>query len=124
MATRSPVSWPESTTMHRFLLSFVAALAIVQAQPVSRADYFESKVRPILIARCSSCHGDKVQMSGIQLTSKDGLHRSGVVVPGDPDASRFIQAVRRTGKIKMPPDTKLADQELAALERWVKEGAY
>ena len=63
-------------------------------------------------------------MGGIQLTSKDGLHRSGVVVPGDLTASRLVQAVRQTGKIKMPPDAKLADRELQAIEQWVAEGAF
>ena len=99
------------------------AVAFMQAQPANRADFFESRIRPVLVARCASCHGDKVQMAGIQLTSKDGLHRSGVVVPGNPGASRMVGALRHTGKIKMPPDGKLAGQEIEAIERWIKDGA-
>src|SRR4051812_49944933 len=88
------------------------------------ADLFESKIRPLFISRCSSCHGDQVQMGGLRLTSKDSVHASGVIVPGDPAASRLIQAVRQTGKIKMPPNGKLEDRELEALERWVAAGAF
>jgi cytochrome c553 len=107
---------------HTAILIFV--LASIQAQAADRADFFEAKIRPLLLARCASCHGDKVQMAGIQLTSKDGLHRSGAVVPGDLSASRLVQAVRRTGKIKMPPDAALADREIQAIERWVTDGAF
>jgi hypothetical protein len=109
--------------MRKLALSLVFSVACIQAQAADRTDFFETKIRPLLLARCASCHGDKVQMAGIRLTSKDGLHRSGVVVPGDPAASRMVQAVRRTGKIKMPPDAKLADREIEAIERWVADGA-
>jgi hypothetical protein len=110
--------------MSKLALSLILSLASLQARAADRADFFEVKIRPLLIARCASCHGDKVQMGGIQLTSKDGLHRSGVIVPGDLTASRLVQAVRQTGKIKMPPDAKLADRELQAIEHWVAEGAF
>ena len=106
------------------VLILALSLASIQAHAADRADFFEKKIRPLLIARCASCHGDKVQMGGIQLTSKDGLHRSGVVMPGDLTGSRLVQAVRQTGKIKMPPDSKLADRELQAIEQWVAEGAF
>ena len=97
--------------------------AAVFAQGPNQADFFESKVRPVLVSRCGSCHGDKTQMGGKQLTTKDGMHRSGVVTPGDPEQSRLIQAVRYAGKIKMPPAGKMPDAEIAALERWVAGGA-
>src|SRR5689334_13913449 len=90
--------------MRTLTLSLVLSLTCSHALAADRADFFEAKIRPLLITRCASCHGDKVQMGGIQLTSKDGLHRAGVVVPGDLTASRLVQAVRQTGKIKMPPD--------------------
>ena len=109
--------------MRKRILILIFLFAGGHAQAMDRTDFFEKKIRPLLISRCSSCHGDKVQMAGIQLTSKDGLHRSGVVVAGDPQASRLVQAVRHAGKIKMPPDAKLPDREIEALERWVTDGA-
>jgi hypothetical protein len=99
-------------------------IAIVAcAAQTPNSDLFEAKVRPILMSRCGSCHGDKIQMGGKQLTSKDGIQKAGVVVPGDADASALIQAVRYTGRIKMPPTGKLPQPEISALERWVAEGA-
>ena len=44
-------------------------------------------------------------------------------MPGHPDESRLIEAVRQTGDVQMPPDGKLTDAQVAALERWIKLGA-
>jgi len=98
-------------------------VALVQAQPRDGVEFFESKVRPILINRCGTCHGDKTQMGGKQLTSKDGMHRAGVVMAGNPDESPLIKAIRYDGKTKMPPTGKLAETEISALEKWVAGGA-
>src|SRR4051812_39503224 len=103
------------------LFVFAWAVSARSAQP-DRTEFFETKIRPLLTARCSSCHGEKVQMGGIRLTSKEGLHVAGVVFPGDPPASRLLQAIRHTGKVKMPPDGKLADREIEAVERWIADG--
>src|SRR6185295_13964370 len=92
-------------------------------QTEAKADYFESRVRPVLLARCSSCHGDRVQMSQKQFTTRSGMHQSGAVVAGDPSASSLIQAVRYGGKVKMPPAAKLPEAEIEALEKWVRDGA-
>lgn len=108
--------------MRSLLFFFIAGLSVTSAQ-TDRTDFFEAKVRPLLVSRCASCHGDKVQMGGIQLTSKDGMHVSGTVVPGDPASSRLVQALRYNGKIKMPPDGKLGDSDIAALESWIAQGA-
>ncbi len=93
------------------------------ARSAGSGDFFESKVRPVLAARCSPCHGDKVRMADKQLTTREGMHRSGAVVAGDPGASPLIRAVRYDGKVKMPPSGKLPAGEIAALEKWVRDGA-
>ncbi len=98
-------------------------LPLCQGQSDGKADYFESKVRPVFLARCSSCHGDKVRMSEKQFTTRDGMRQSGAVVAGDPAASSLIQAVRYSGKFKMPPAAKLPEAEIEALEKWVRDGA-
>src|ERR1700681_4939136 len=63
-------------------------------------DFFESKVRPILVNNCSVCHGDAA-MSGLRVDSRDGLLKGGsmgpAIIPGDPDASLLIRSVRQTG---------------------------
>jgi hypothetical protein len=62
-------------------------------------------------------------MAGKRFTTRDGMHVSGAIVPGDPSASRLIQAVQYEGKIKMPPTGKLPDAEIGNLIRWISEGA-
>lgn len=105
----------------RSLALLVAAACAVSGQ--DGADFFESKVRPVLISRCGSCHGDKTQMAGRQFTTRDGMHRSGAVVAGDAGASRLIEVIGYSGKVKMPPGGKLPPTEIEALTKWVAEGA-
>ncbi|HEY1066669.1 MAG TPA: c-type cytochrome domain-containing protein, partial [Pirellulales bacterium] len=62
------------------------------------AEFFESKVRPLLVKRCLECHGDdpKDVRGGLSLTNRAGWVVGGdtgpAIVPGDPDKSLFIQA--------------------------------
>jgi mono/diheme cytochrome c family protein len=92
-----------------------------------QAEYFESRVRPILADNCFSCHGSKKQMSGLRLDSSEMIRKGGdsgpVVKAGDPDNSPLIQAIRQTGELKMPPKKKLSHEAIATLTTWVKMGA-
>jgi hypothetical protein len=92
-----------------------------------RVDFFEKSVRPVLVARCSGCHGADKQWAGLRLDTAAGLRTGGesgaVVVPGDPESSRMIVAVRRQGDLQMPPDDPLPAGEVAALVGWVRSGA-
>jgi hypothetical protein len=67
-------------------------------------------------------------MGGLQLDSKEHLMAGGksgpVVVPGDPDSSRLVNAVSYTRAVKMPPSGKLSDADLAALRKWIQDGAH
>ena len=90
--------------------------------------FFESQVRPLLAARCLECHGDKKQESGLRLDSRATVLLGGdsgtpAVVPGKPDESLLIAAVRHTGDYQMPPTGKLSDEQIAALTRWVEMGS-
>ncbi len=108
----------------RFTLVILSLLSLsASAQTPAQLDFFESKVRPILVNRCGSCHGDKAKMGGVQLISRDGLHTSGVVIPGDVESTRLIRAVRYADRIKMPPTGKLPGVEIDALVKWVADGA-
>jgi cytochrome c553 len=112
--------------------SLLAAVALIAAAPASGAepignDYFEKKVRPVLVANCVSCHGPKKQKGGLRLDAKAAFAKGGdngpAIVPGDPTKSLLVQAVGYGGEIKMPPKGKLADAEIATLTAWVKGGA-
>ena len=88
---------------------------------------FESRVRPLLVAKCQGCHGDKVAEAGLRLDSRRSLLAGSdtgpVVVPGDAAQSRLVAAVRHTDDMAMPPDEKLSAEEIATLENWVAAGA-
>lgn len=91
--------------------------------------HFESAVRPLLLDRCSSCHGADTREGSLRLDTADGLTTGGmsgpVVIPGEPDRSLLIQAVQRLGDLKMPPeeDDRLTGTEIQKLIQWVEQGA-
>ncbi|MEY3141845.1 MAG: hypothetical protein RLY21_338 [Planctomycetota bacterium] len=92
--------------------------------------FFESKIRPILIANCYGCHSVSSGKSkgGLRLDTRDGMLKGGdsgpSVVPGDVDSSLLIRAIRYLDSdYEMPPAGKLKDAEIALLEEWVAMGA-
>ena len=107
--------------------SHASAPAMVKvAASDTEADFFENKVRPILANSCYDCHADSAS-GGLRLDSKTAFEQGGahgaLIVPGDPDKSLLIQAVRQTGALKMPKGGKLQEDEVATLVEWVKKGA-
>jgi hypothetical protein len=89
--------------------------------------FFEEKVRPVLAARCWECHGEKKQESGLRLDSRQGVLDGGdsgerAVVPSEPDRSLLVKAINHVGDYHMPPTTKLAGEQIAALTEWIKLG--
>src|SRR5262245_13762470 len=109
-----------------FLLILLASAGAI-AKPADGGEFFESKIRPVLADNCFACHGPKMQMAGLNLSTAAGLlkgsEKGPVVIKGDPEASRLIQAVGYEGALKMPPDGKLKDQQIADLKEWVRIGA-
>ena len=97
------------------------------AVSAEQSAFFESKVRPLLVAKCFSCHGDRDKRGGLRLDSREAILKGGakgpILVVGDPAASRLIAAVGYEGALKMPPVGKLRADEIAALTAWVKMGA-
>ncbi len=91
-------------------------------------EFFETKIRPLLVEHCYSCHSEKSEklQAGLYLDRADGLIQGGesgpAVVPGKPDESLLVRAVRYEEN-EMPPDGKLSDAEIAALTKWVELGA-
>ena len=114
------------------LLSF-AALALaahVRAAPDDDGAFFRDRVLPVLEARCFECHGPEARRAkgGLRLNGREALLVGGssgpAVVPGDPDASLLVSAVRRSDpELAMPPKFVLPDDELAVLVEWVRRGA-
>ena len=102
--------------------------AAVKLTP-SEQSFFESKIRPLLIKHCQSCHSsEKTPMGGLQLDSRKGWmtggSRGSAIVPGQPEQSLLIQAIRyQDPELAMPPQGILSPQEIEALEQWVLLGA-
>src|SRR4051794_36104922 len=92
--------------------------------------FFESKVRPILADRCYECHSAaKKVKGGLRLDTKEGWQTGGdsgpALVPGTPDKSLLIEAIRYGDlDMQMPPKKKLPEEEIAVLEQWIREGAF
>ncbi len=115
--------------MTRFRLSIFVFLfaAALTAQTQASSEFFEKKIRPILVNNCQGCHNSKAKTAGLDLTSAEGFTHGGqngpIVAGSDPEASRLIKAVSYNESQKMPPTGKLKDEEIADLTTWVKMGA-
>jgi len=111
-------------------ISFFAFSATASAaKPTAKqVEFFEKKVRPILIARCYKCHSKdaKKVKGGLLLDTKAGWMSGGesgpAISPGDVKDSLLIQAINFDG-LEMPPKGKLPSSEIALLTKWVKMGA-
>src|SRR5262245_38840809 len=106
----------------------VAAPALAAGTPPSReaVEFFESKVRPILVEQRDSCHGEKQQSSGRRLgrqaAALNGTDAGPVGAPGEPEKSPLVKAIRHSGEIKMPPQKPLPPDAVDALTTWIKLG--
>ena len=92
--------------------------------------FFEQNIRPLLAEKCYACHSAKISpaQGGLRLDTRVGWMQGSangmVVMPGEPDKSRLVQAIRhQPGIAAMPPTGKLLDREIALLAEWVKRGA-
>lgn len=96
--------------------------------PKQHLDFFESRIRPVLVKRCYECHSadaDELQ-GGLFLDSRAGITQGGESGPlldmDTPEASLLLQALRHED-LEMPPDRKLPEPVIADFEQWVKLGA-
>ncbi len=116
------------------LAPLVLVLALAPAGRLSAADavgveFFEKKVRPVLVEHCYSCHSvqAKKKRGGLYLDSRAGLLKGGdsgpALVPGKPEQSLLVKALRHQGELKMPPKGALPAAVVADLARWVQMGA-
>ena len=93
----------------------------------AQIDFFENKVRPILVEHCLECHGakkDKLR-GGLRLTSRQEILEGGDsgagAISGDPDASLLMSAVHYDD-FEMPPAGQLPEEEIAVLAKWIRTG--
>ena len=101
-----------------------------QEPDAGAAAFFESKIRPTLANRCYACHSAQAKQAqgGLRLDTREGLRRGGnsgtAVVPGEPERSLLIKAIRYADEaLQMPPGARLSAEEVADFEAWVRMGA-
>jgi hypothetical protein len=122
--------------MLRQLVWTIASCVSVGAFPLARssgtdvparADFFEQRVRPVLVERCIRCHGPDKQKGGLRLDSSSALRKGSdngpVITPTDLDNSPLLRAIRYESSPKMPPGEKLPPAAIEALTTWVKNDA-
>ena len=102
----------------------LAALPVL-AQP--GPEFFETKIRPVLAANCYACHGAKMLLSGLDLSTAasfaKGGERGSLVDRANPENSLLLKAISYLGDFKMPPSGKLKPDQIENITAWVKSGA-
>ena len=95
-----------------------------------RIEFFEKKVRPVLVDNCYTCHSaDTNAKGGLRVDDRNGLLQGGnsgpAVVPGKPEKSLLIQAVRhdRRSHENAAEEAALDREQIADLSHWIKDGA-
>jgi hypothetical protein len=107
------------------------ATLLVSAIPVradEATDFFEKRIRPVLVHHCYECHSTKsrIVQANLYVDSREGLRAGGdsgpAVVPKKPDESLLLTALRYDG-LEMPPKGKLPDAIVADFAKWIELGA-
>ena len=97
-----------------------------------KLDFFESKIRPVLVERCYECHSSQTkpnELGGkLRLDSAPSIARGGSLGPallaGNPNESLLIKAIEYNDSgFQMPPDSKLTNEQIADFKQWIAEGA-
>jgi hypothetical protein len=118
------------TFAHLFAFGFLGGVAPLHAQSSAGIDFFEKKIRPVLVEHCYACHSESAKKTrgDLRLDTRDATRKGGqsgpAVVPGKIQDSLLLQAIRHTSPdLKMPPKGKLPDAVLADFEAWIRMGA-
>lgn len=117
----------------RCLIALVSMCSIgmprlVWATEAATLEFFESRIRPVLIEHCYECHSDKTDDVGgsLWLDSAQGMSEGGdsgpAITPGDIDGSLLISAIRYESS-EMPPSGRLPNHVIEDFEQWVRDGA-
>lgn len=121
----------------RFITAFFATISLtmsVHAEPNAEEaapagiEFFERKIRPVLIQHCYECHSSdsKKVKGGLLLDTREATRAGGdsgpTVVPGTPDESLILDALRYES-FEMPPSGRLPETVIADFEKWIAMGA-
>ena len=111
----------------RLSILCVGLLAVTGRAADPKTEFFETKIRPVLVEQCLSCHGEKKQSGGLRLDTRQATLKGGdtgpALVAGKPAESLIIKAIKQDGELKMPPKGKLSASVVADLSKWIETGA-
>ncbi len=119
---------PLPRTRILLILAATTANAAVPLPP-EQAEFFETKIRPVLASECQECHDAKKQKGGLRLDYRDGWKKGGdsgdAIIPGQPAKSLLLKSFRHEDPdLKMPlKRPKLSDAVIADFEKWIAMGA-
>ena len=120
--------------MYRIFAVFLLASPAFSAEPITafdkaNLDLYKQKVVPILNENCMKCHGDKPEKlsGGLDLRTRASLLAGGdtgpAAIPGKAKESLLVIAIRHAKEgYEMPPNSKLKDDQIAVLVKWVDNG--
>jgi hypothetical protein len=104
------------------------AAAPAPARADGDEDLFETKIRPVLMRTCFKCHGGEKVSARLRVDARESLLKGGdrgpAIVPGNPEASLLVQALRHADPdLRMPPKERLPEAVTETFARWIKAGA-
>ena len=113
----------------RPLALLLAAVAGAAAQS-PEIEFFERRIRPVLVEHCEVCHSSRLAepMGGLRVDSRDRLLAGGAsgpaLVPGSPERSLVMTALGYLDPVlKMPPAGRLPDRVVEDFRAWIASGA-
>lgn len=114
--------------MRSWFVVLISGFPLLAVEPTPKQiEFFENKIRPVLVEQCQSCHGEKKQQGGLRVDSKADLRKGGdsgpALVPGKASASLLVKVLKHEGDTKMPPKAKLPDRIVADFSMWIDDGA-
>src|SRR6185503_3781923 len=102
----------------------------VAATPLRAADKpvsFTTDIRPVFENSCWKCHGGAVQLSRLDLRTRDAALKGGArgpaIQPGKAEESRLYRVIAGLEKPSMPMDGKLTAEQIAIIRDWINQGA-
>ncbi len=114
------------------LIVLTSLLAHPQAEDAKKIEFFEKKIRPVLVEQCYSCHSVQAEQNGklkgkLRLDDRAAILRGGdsgpALVPGKPGDSLLLKALHYEGDLKMPPKGKLSARVIEDFNKWIQDGA-
>src|SRR5690606_3639999 len=108
--------------VHEVLKSFVFLLPLCLL-----ADDVSQRAEAILKTNCQTCHGAALQMSKLDLRTREAMLKGGehgtALTPGNAETSRIYRFAAGIDQPSMPPGKKMAAEDLEILKQWIEQGA-